>query len=99
LNIEKVVILNLHVAPIFDLKINCSSEAHLSLTQTNFYRPELVTWTRAAHHGADHQVVTTFTTLSATELAADPHAPPRRLPYPCTRPNGAVQVFTFPSPH
>jgi hypothetical protein len=62
--------LNLQVVPIFDLKINCSSRAHLLVAQTNFHCCGPVTLTRAACHGPGHQAVTALAVLSAAEPAA-----------------------------
>jgi hypothetical protein len=55
MDIRKVIVLNLQVASILDLKINCSSGAHLSVAQTNFYHLGLVTRTHATRHGAGHK--------------------------------------------
>jgi hypothetical protein len=103
LDIKKVIVFNLHVASILDLKINCSSGAHLSVAHTNFYRPRLVTWTYVVHHRAGHQAVTALTALSANEPAAVGGRHPT-----CATPPLALSLheaerssphFHFPLPH
>jgi hypothetical protein len=96
LDIGKVIVLNLQVAVILDLKIYFSNEAHLSVAQTNFYCPGPITRTHAICHRVGHQAMTALTALSAAELATlDSHRPT------CTAPPLALSLHEakWSSPH